>query len=94
VTAILVLGHTSPARLHQILDAAVSRLGLSEVRVVGGSSLDAPVTAWNARRFELRRYWDAEPEADVALIFPGWDGEVPTVGRVIYVDAKASEGEG
>jgi hypothetical protein len=88
VTAVLVLGAASKPRLHQILDAAVSRLGLTEVRVVGGSELDEPVTAWCARRFELRRYWDAEPEADVALIFPGWDGDLPQAERIIHIDAN------
>jgi hypothetical protein len=85
VASILVLGSpASPARLHQILDAAIDRLGLTSVAVVGGSSLDDPVTAWCARRWELRRYWDAEPEADVALIFPGWDGDLPRAERIIW----------
>jgi hypothetical protein len=88
VTSVLVLGVASKPRLHQILDAAVERLGLTSVAVIGGSEIDEPVTAWCARRWELRRYWDAEPEADVALIFPGWGGEVPRAERIIYVDAK------
>lgn len=86
MTSILLLGHTTPARLTQILDAAVERLGLTEVHVVANSELDEPVTKWNARRFELRRYYLPPLDADVALVFPGWDGEF-TAGRVIYVDS-------
>lgn len=85
MASVLVLGATSPARLTQILDAAVSRLGLTEVRVVAGGEMDSMVTEWNSRRYELRRYWDAQPVADIALIFPGWDGSFDA-GRVIYVD--------
>jgi hypothetical protein len=70
------------------MDAAVERLGLTSVAIIGGSELDAPVTAWNARRWELRRYWDAEPEADVALIFPGHTGDLPRAERIIHIDAN------
>jgi hypothetical protein len=89
MTSILVLGSpASRARLHQILDAAVERLGLTSVAVIGSSELDEPVTAWCARRRELRRYWDAEPEADIALIFPGWAGDLPRAERIIHIDAN------
>lgn len=85
MTSILILGSTTKPRLTQILNAAVTRLGLTEVRVVAETEMDRLAVEWNARRYELRRYW-VEPEGDVALVFPGWDGGYKA-GRVIYVDA-------
>lgn len=81
MTTILVLGVTSPARLAKILDAAITRLALSELAVVGGSEADAMVTDWNARRYRLTRWWLAAPVADVALIF----GDETTPDGVVRV---------
>lgn len=83
MTSILILGSTSKTRLTQILDAAVTRLGLTEVRVVAETEMDRMVVEWNARRYELRRYW-VDPEGDVALIFPGHTGGLPRAERIIW----------
>lgn len=71
MTRILVTGPTSLPRLNQILDAAVYRLGLTELAVVGDDWCDGPVTKWNARRYELTRYWEDTPVADIHLWFGG-----------------------
>ena len=85
MTRVLVLG-TPPtqARLAKLLDAAVSRLGLTELATVAGSPADPMVTEWNCRRYRLVRYWEAEPVGDVCLVFPGWKGDLPGCERIIW----------
>lgn len=81
MTTILVTGTTSLARLAKLLDASIDRLGMTDLAVVAGDPADPMVTAWNARRYRLTRWW-AAPVADVALVFG--DAEDPDgVGRVI-----------
>lgn len=84
MTTILVLGSASPDRLAKILDAAIERLALSELAVVGGSEADAMVTEWNARRYRLTRYYPPKPlpAVDVALVFGEVDTEI-SAGRII-----------
>jgi len=84
MTTILLLGTTSPARLAKLLDAAVERLGLTEVVVVAGTEMDDMVVTWNARRYKLTRYYLPPLVGDVALIFLGWDGELPDCERIIW----------
>lgn len=75
MSKILVTGCTTRPRLHKILNAAVDRLGLTEVAVVGDDWCDKHVTRWNDSRYLLWRYWEAKPEADIHLWFSG-----PTYG--------------
>lgn len=84
MTSILILGVTNPSRLGVILDAACERLDLTELWVMADTDMDAMASAWNLRRYELRRWWVAPVGAGVALIFPGSDGDLPEAERLIW----------
>jgi hypothetical protein len=89
VTTILACGQPpSPARLHKLLDAAITRLDLTELATIAGDPCDELVGEWNGRRYRLVRYYLPPIVADVALVFPGWSGDLSGVGRIIYVEAK------
>lgn len=74
MTRILCTGSPTRARLNKILDAAVERLGLTEVAVIAGDDCDDMVTAWNDRRWPLYRFYSEPQGVDVHLIFPGYEG--------------------
>lgn len=91
VTTIAVLGTPiSQQRLAAILDAAVVRLGLTEVVVVADTEMDAMACAWNLRRYKLTRYWGEMPRCEVALVFGAGSTDAD---RVIYVDAAGPQKE-
>ncbi len=74
MTRILVTGSPTHERLSKILDAAIERLGLTEVAVIAGDDCDPLAVEWNDRRFNLYRFYGEPVGIDVHLIFPGWDG--------------------
>jgi hypothetical protein len=78
---ILVTGSATPARIAQIMDAAVDRLDLTEVAVLAGDDADAPVTGWCDRRWTLYRFHRDPLDIDIHLVFPGYSGA--EWGRVI-----------
>lgn len=85
LASVLCVGHPpSPARLHKLLDAAITRLGLTELATIAGDPCDELVGEWNARRYKLTRFYLSAPVADVALVFPGWEGELPACERLIW----------
>lgn len=88
MTTILITGlPSSQARLAQVLDAAVERLGMSRVAVLADSEVDAMAVEWNGRRYELVRWWVTPREVDIVLRWPG--GSVVSGARVIEVDITA-----
>ena len=88
MTTIALLGTTSQARLAQILDAAVTRLGLTEIAVIADSEMDTLACQWNRRRYQLTRYYPPKPlpSVDVALIFGAGTAQAD---RVIIIDGPA-----
>lgn len=93
VTTIALLGCPSATRLAQILDAAVTRLGLTEIVVIADSEMDGLACQWNRRRYQLTRYYPPKPLplVGVALIFGTGTAQAD---RVIIIDGPAgSEGE-
>lgn len=54
---------------------------MTELAVVADDPCDALVCEWNARRYQLTRWW-AAPVADVCLVF-GDAAEPVGIGRVI-----------
>lgn len=81
MTRILCTGAPTPERLRQIMDAAVTRLGLTEVAVMAGDTCDQLVTDWCDRRWKLYRFYSQPHGVDVHLVFGGWGGA--EWGRVI-----------
>lgn len=91
MTTIALLGSPSAARLAQILDAAVKRLGLTEIIVIADSEMDGLACQWNRRRYQLTRYWGQMPRCEIALIFGAGTAQAD---RVIIIDGPAgSEGD-
>lgn len=74
MTRILCTGSPTQARLSKILDAAVTRLGLTEIAVMANDPCDSLAVEWNDRRFNLYRFYGEPVGVDVHLIFDGWDG--------------------
>lgn len=74
MTRILVTGSPTSARLAKIMDAAIERLGLTEIAVLASDPCDPLAVEWNDRRFNLYRFYREPVGVDVHLIFDGYSG--------------------